>query len=93
MSDINSNIDSSLADYIYDLPSELIAQTPPDVRHESRLISVDREAGSFSHHRFADIENLLKPGDVIVANDTKVLAARLIARRQTLQYGSLAILL
>src|SRR5438552_11852856 len=73
----------SLADFEYELPDELIAQEPLPVRHESRLMFVNRSTESISHHKFSDIVNLLSPGDVLVVNDTRVIPARLHARRAT----------
>lgn len=71
----------TLADFEYELPTELIAQEPLPTRDQSRLMVVDRSAQTISHYQFKDIANLLKPGDVLVVNDTKVIPARLTARR------------
>jgi len=65
----------------YDLPKELIAQRPAGQRNSSRLLVLDRATGAISHSRFADIEGIVKPGDCIVLNDTKVLAARFFGQR------------
>lgn len=65
----------------YDLPAELIAQHPAEPRDAARLLVVDRRRGTFSDRRFADLPDLLTPGDRIVVNDTRVLPARLVARR------------
>jgi S-adenosylmethionine:tRNA ribosyltransferase-isomerase len=73
----------SLDDFTYDLPEELIAQEPPAVRHASRLLWVDRESQQFTDRQFADLPDLLTPGDLLVVNDTKVIPARLLARRET----------
>lgn len=70
-----------LEDFEYDLPEELIAQEPPAVRHGSRLLWLDRARQSFEDHQFAGIAELLKPGDLLIVNDTKVIPARLSARR------------
>jgi len=59
----------------YELPPEAIAQTPAEPRHSARML-VDMGAG-ISHHRVADLDKILQPGDVVVVNNTKVLAARL----------------
>lgn len=72
-----------IADYDYDLPPELIAQTPVEPRDASRLMVVERATGAISHHRFRDIKTLLRPGDLLVINDTRVLPARLHGRRPT----------
>ena len=67
----------------YDLPSEAIAQEPVDRRDESRLLVVHRETGSWEDARFADIGEWLRPGDLLVVNETRVFPARLAARRET----------
>lgn len=72
-----------LEDFEYDLPPHLIAQEPAPVRHESRLMLVDRQRQSITHHTFKDIPQLLTPGDVLVLNDTRVIPARLLARRSS----------
>ncbi len=72
-----------LSDYDYELPPELIAQTPADQRDGSRLMVVDRRTGTFRHHAFPDIATFLQPGDLLVINDTRVLPARLHGRKQT----------
>ncbi len=66
----------------YDLPAELIAQTPVEPRDASRLLRVDRE-GAVSHHGFIDLEEMLPPGALLVVNDTRVLRARWFGRRTT----------
>lgn len=65
------------SDFYYDLPKELIAQTPIEQRDHSRLMVVDRKSGELSHEHFYDITNHLKKGDCLVINDTRVLPARL----------------
>lgn len=72
-----------LEDFEYELPEELIAQEPPPVRHGSRLMWLDRGRQSFEDRQFAEITQLLVPGDLLIVNDTKVIPARLAARRQT----------
>ncbi len=64
-----------LKDFEFDLPAELIAQEPLEKRDESRLFVIDRQDNSFKHVHFRDILEFLKPGDVIVANDTQVIPA------------------
>jgi S-adenosylmethionine:tRNA ribosyltransferase-isomerase len=71
---------SSVADFDFDLPQHLIAQEPRP-RGRSRLLVVDRAAGSWREHVVADLPALLSPGDCLVANDTRVFPARLIGRR------------
>lgn len=67
----------------YDLPPELIAQTPIEPRHASRLMVLNRGTGQISHHTFAEIVELLQPGDSLVANDSRVIPARLFGRKQS----------
>jgi S-adenosylmethionine:tRNA ribosyltransferase-isomerase len=67
----------------YELPSDLIAQDPAAVRSESRLLVLDRDTGRLTDSRFCRLGELLRPGDCLVLNDTKVLAARFFARRAT----------
>jgi S-adenosylmethionine:tRNA ribosyltransferase-isomerase len=66
----------------YDLPPHLIAQEPTAQRDQSRLLVVRRGDGSLAHHTFADLPHLLDPNDLVVLNDTQVLAARLLGRRE-----------
>ena len=70
-------------DFWYDLPEELIAQTPLQKRDSSRLMVLDKETGEVSHKHFYDIVNYLRPGDCLVMNDSRVLPARLLGRRPT----------
>jgi S-adenosylmethionine:tRNA ribosyltransferase-isomerase len=65
----------------YPLPPELIAQEPCPRRDDSRLLVLDRATGALSHHLFAALPGLLNPGDLLVHNDTRVVAARLVGRR------------
>lgn len=71
----------AMSDYDYDLPPELIAQTPIEPRDASRLMVVDSPSGRISHHHFRDIGAFLDPGDLLVLNDTRVIPARLHGRR------------
>ena len=73
----------NLSDYDFTLPKELIAQEPIENRSDSRLFVIDRETGSFTHDRFYNIGNYLKPEDVLVLNNTKVIPARLFGRKNT----------
>ena len=68
-------------DYWYDLPEELIAQTPLERRDASRLMVMNRETGEISHRHFYDIVEYLHPGDCLVMNDSRVLPARLLGHR------------
>lgn len=65
------------SDFYYNLPEELIAQTPVEPRDHSRMLVYDRETGKIEHKHFYDIIDYLKAGDVLVINDTKVLPARI----------------
>ncbi len=67
----------------YRLPPELIAQTPIEPRHASRLMVVNRSTGKISHHTFANLVDLLHPGDILVANNSRVIPARLFGRKQS----------
>jgi S-adenosylmethionine:tRNA ribosyltransferase-isomerase len=70
------------ADFDYELPHELIAQAPLPERDASRLLVLDRDAGTIAHRTFADFSDFLSPGDVVVSNDSRVIPARLPARRR-----------
>ena len=70
-------------DFWYDLPEELIAQTPLAQRDASRLLVLNRETGETFHRHFYDIYDYLQPGDCLVMNDSRVLPARLLGRRPT----------
>src|SRR5262245_26980198 len=71
-----------LSDFDYDLPPELIAQEPCPRRDQSRLLVLRRHAQpALAHHHFGDLPQLLSPGDLLVLNDTRVVAARLVGRR------------
>lgn len=72
-----------VADFDYYLPPELIAQRPLPRRDESRLLWLDRATETLSHRRFGDLPDLLKPGDVLVLNQSKVIPARLRGRKST----------
>lgn len=72
-----------LDDYDYHLPPERIAQTPAEPRDASRLMVVRRDTGAIEHRVFRDILEYLRPGDVLVVNDSRVRAARLHARKRT----------
>jgi S-adenosylmethionine:tRNA ribosyltransferase-isomerase len=69
------------SDFVYDLPEELIAQTPIEPRDHSRLLLVSRADGSIEHRHFYDLPGSLRPGDLLVVNDTRVMPARLIGER------------
>lgn len=69
------------SDFYYDLPEELIAQTPLERRDGSRLMTLNKGTGEIGHHHFYDLPSFLKPGDCMVLNDSRVLPARLIGHR------------
>ena len=72
-----------VSDFDYELPEELIAQTPIEKRDESRLMVLDREKQTIEHRKFKDIIEYLKPGDVLVRNNTKVIPARIYGKKET----------
>ena len=71
------------SEFWYDLPEELIAQTPLQKRDTSRLLALDRVTGEITHKHFYDIIDYLKPGDCLVMTDSRVLPARLLGHRPT----------
>jgi S-adenosylmethionine:tRNA ribosyltransferase-isomerase len=72
----------ALGAYDYDLPPELVAQEPLAERGASRLLVLDRATGQLSHRTFGDLPDLLRPGDLLVTNRTRVFPARLLGRRE-----------
>lgn len=70
------------ADFDYDLPQERIAQTPITPRHESRLLVLNRDNVQIQHEKFWDIDKYLHPGDLLVINETRVIPARIYAKKQ-----------
>ncbi len=68
-------------DFYYDLPPELIAQTPIERRDASRLMALDKETGKWEHRHFFELPSLLRPGDCLIMNDSRVLPARLLGSR------------
>ena len=72
----------NVSDFDYELPEELIAQTPLKDRSSSRLLVLNKNTGEVEHKHFTDIIDYLNPGDTIVVNDTKVLPARLIGEKE-----------
>ena len=70
------------SDFYYDLPEELIAQTPVEPRNHSRLMKIDRESGEITHARFYNLCDYLKKGDLLVLNDSRVLPARLYGEKK-----------
>ncbi len=72
-----------VSDFYYELPEELIAQTPIEKRDESRLMVLDKENKTIEHKTFKDIIDYLEPGDCLVRNNTKVIPARLYGKKET----------
>ncbi len=70
------------SDFDYHLPPGMIAQTPMEPRDHSRLLVMDRVSGRLGHRRFFDLHELLRPGDLLVFNDSRVFPARLLGRRE-----------
>ena len=73
--------DLRVADFDFELPAELIAQQPPPERGQSRMLVVDRTTGALRDAAFSDLPSMLEPGDLLVLNDSRVIPARLYARR------------
>mgnify|MGYP000248275080 CR=1 FL=1 len=71
------------SDFYYDLPSELIAQTPLERRDASRLLTLDKRTGATEHHVFHELPDFLNEGDCLVMNDSRVIPARLFGTRPT----------
>ncbi|MGN0334684.1 MAG: tRNA preQ1(34) S-adenosylmethionine ribosyltransferase-isomerase QueA [Lachnospiraceae bacterium] len=71
----------NVKDFYYDLPEELIAQDPLEDRSSSRLLTLDKHTGAFSHHVFREIVDFLHEGDCLVINNTKVIPARLMGEK------------
>jgi len=72
-----------VSDFAYDLPPELIAQEPPATRGDSRLLVLDGEGGGIADRHFSEIGELLRPGDLLVFNNTRVIPARLYGHKET----------
>jgi S-adenosylmethionine:tRNA ribosyltransferase-isomerase len=81
--DIDNFVDSTLkiSDFDYDLPQELIAQTPVEPRDSSRLLVLHRDSSTIEHRHFRDIGAYLRPGDLLIANQSRVIPARLLGHR------------
>lgn len=73
----------NVSDFHFDLPDELIARYPLKERSASRLLGLDGLTGTVSHRQFADLPDLLQPGDLLVFNNTRVIPARLFAKKET----------
>ncbi len=77
------DIQYTLEDFYYDLPDELIAQTPASKRDDSRLFVLDRQKEEFTHSSFRSIADFLRPGDVLVFNNARVINARIFCKRES----------
>jgi len=73
----------NLTDFQYQLPDELIARYPAEQRTASRLLAMDRHDGDLGHHGFVDLVDLLKPNDLLIFNNTRVIPARLFGEKET----------
>ena len=69
------------SDFNYELPPELIAQTPIPQRDASRLLVLDKNTGAWQHRHFYDLPEYLRPGDCLILNNSRVLPARLLGHR------------
>ena len=85
--------DLCTSDFFYELPPERIAQHPMEKRDHSRLMVLDRKAGSIEHRHFYDILDYLRPGDVLVVNDSKVIPARLYGHVEGREEAAIELLL
>lgn len=74
-----------VADFDFNLPEELIAQAPPEVRGSSRMLCIDRQTGSFRDDQFVHLQDRLREGDLLILNDSRVIPARLYATRAGLR--------
>ncbi len=72
-----------VADFHFDLPEELIAKAPKEDRASSRLMQLNGNSGDIDHHIFADIVNLVEPGDLLIFNNTRVIPARLFGQKES----------
>ncbi len=81
-----------VSDFTYELPEDLIALHPPEIRGSSRLLVLDRSSGALEHKSYSDVSDYLNPGDVLILNDTKVIKARLIATNDKGQQRELLLL-
>ena len=79
--DLTEHAEFRVEDFHYDLPEELIAQEPPLARGSSRMLVMDRATGSLTDDSFTSFPEYLREGDLLVLNDSRVIPARLYARR------------
>ena len=85
--------DLKTSDFFYELPPERIAQHPEQMRDHSRLMVLDRESGTLEHRHFYDILEYLRPDDVLVINDSKVIPARVYGHAEGREEAALELLI
>ena len=92
---INERADTQLrtADFFYDLPPELIAQHPMERRDQSRLLVINRDGSPLEHKHFFDIKSYLRPSDVLVINESRVIPARILGHLEDRPEATLELLL
>ena len=78
-----SSLTDKLSDYDFELPPEQIAQQPAPIRHDSRLLVLDRTSGLIQDRTFLELPSLLVPGDLLVANNSRVIPARLLGELES----------
>ena len=78
---MSESLRSTMSDFDYELPQELIAQTPIEPRDASRLLVVNRATGALNHRYFHQVGDFLRPGDLLIANQSRVIPARLLGKR------------
>lgn len=81
--EVDTDFSFKLSDYDFELPRELIAQMPALRREDSRLLVLDRSRSAVEHSRFGNIGDFLRPGDLLVVNDTRVVPARLLGHKDS----------
>jgi S-adenosylmethionine:tRNA ribosyltransferase-isomerase len=81
-----------VSDFNYNLPKDRIAQFPPAIRGTTRLLVLDRRTGNIEHRHYSGMLDYLKPGDIVVLNNTKVIKARLLAKNAQGQTRELLLL-
>jgi len=80
---LQAEAEYDLSSYSYELPEEMIAQTPADPRDSSRLMALDRRGGEITHAGFRELGKFLRAGDLLVCNNTRVFPARTLGLRST----------
>ena len=85
--------DLKTSDFDYNLPESLIAQHPTEKRDAARLMVLDKQTGAIEHRIFRDVKDFLRPGDVLVVNDSKVIPARLYGHAEGRPEAAIELLL